>query len=460
MSVRATKMSCYVQHCHECNIAIPKAIIDADRVTYYYIDVNVGDVTWSVRKRYKEFLELHKKLVKDHTVTKDILPRKKIIGNKEPDFVEKRRVGLEVYLQTVLSFLQKSMPEELFDFLEFDKYDVILIVRKLATDFYENGDTYLLNDNGFNFNVLLLYAISERLKLPCPDIENNQYNFSHVLDFCSRLRYLSIKGGNHYVGTSNIIYNKLYFELSSFKNVNKFECYNIASNMIYNLKTLRNTVRIITIYNSKLKTPEDILLSDNVHKEWSPDMDSSMIWNKVKIVDFSWNEIRSLQSLTVLTPNVKTINLNGNLLNTVEDMTPLTHLSHLTLSNNNISEVVDLHTKLGNVICLNLSSNKISDLKAFSKLFSLEMLDLGSNYVTDMDQLKHLSGLQNMNYLVLSGNPVSTVVDYRIKVLGILNERTSDFCLDNERPTQKELDTVAVMHALKIAKEGKTLFDR
>ncbi|XP_025193879.1 nischarin [Melanaphis sacchari] len=453
-------MSCYVQYCQECSIAISNAETNTDGVTYYLIKVNVGDVTWTVQKRYKEFLELHKKLVNEHTVTKDILPGKKIIGNKEPNFIEKRRVGLEIYLQTVLSFLQKSMPEELLEFLEFDKYDVILIVKKLAADFFQNGDDYLLNDNGFNFNVLLLYAISERLKLPCPDSENNEYNFSHVLDFCSKFKYLAIKGGDHYVGTSNIIYNKLSFELSSFKNVNKFECYNIAYNMIYNLKTLRDTVRIITVYNSKLKTPEDILLCDNVHKEWSSDMDSSMIWNKVKVVDFSWNEILTLKSLTVLTPNVKTINLNGNLLNTIEDMSSLTYLSHLSLSSNNITEVSDLHTKLGNVICLNLSSNKISNLEPFSKLFSLEMLDLGSNLVNDIDQLKYLSELQNMNYLVLSGNPVSTVVDYRIKVLGILKKKTSDFCLDNERPTQKELDTVAIMHALKVAKEGKTLFDR
>ncbi|CAH1714815.1 hypothetical protein AGLY_003691 [Aphis glycines] len=453
-------MSCYVQYCRECGIAISNAETDNNGVTYYLIKVNVGDVTWTVQKRYKEFLELHKKLVNEHTVTKDILPGKKIIGNKEPNFIEKRRVGLEIYLQTVLSFLQKSMPEELLEFLEFDKYDVILIVKKLAVDFFQNGDDYLLNDNGFNFNVLLLYAISERLKLPCPDSENNEYNFSHVLDFCSKFKYLAIKGGNHYVGTSNIIYNKLNFELSSFKNVNKFECYNIAYNMIYNLMTLRDTVRIITVYNSKLKTPEDILLCDNVHKEWSADMDPSMIWNKVKVVDFSWNEILTLKSLTILTPNVKTINLNGNLLNTIEDLSPLSYLSHLSLSSNNITEVFDLHTKLGNVVCLNLSSNKISNLEAFSKLFSLEMLDLGSNLVNDIDQLKHLSGLENMNYLVLSGNPVSTIVDYRIKVLGILKKRTSDFCLDNERPTQKELDTVAIMHALKVAKEGKTLFDR
>lgn len=453
-------MSCYLQHCRECNIVISQAETTTDRVTYYDIRVNVGDVTWTVRKRYREFLELHEKLVSEHMVTKDILPGKKMIGNKDPDFVERRRVGLEIYLQTVLSFLQKSMPDELFSFLEFDKYDIILIMKKLAADFLKNGDTYLLSDNGFHFNVLLLHAISERLKLPCPDSENNEYNFSHVLEFCSKLKYLAVRGGNHYVGTSNITYNKLNFELSSFKNVNKFECYNIASNMIYNLKTLRDTVRVITVYNSKLKSPEDILLSDYVHKDWSCDCDPSMVWNKIKVVDFSWNEIQSLESLTVLTPNATTINLNGNMLVTIENMTPLTHLSHLSLSCNNISEVHDLHTKLGNVTCINLSSNKITNLKAFSKLFSLEMLDLGSNCVMDIEQIKHLNGLQNMNYLVLSGNPVSTIVDYRIKVLGMLNKNTSDFCLDNERPTQKELDTVAVMNALRMAKEGKTLFNR
>lgn len=455
-------MSCYVQHCRECNVVISKAETDADRVTYYDVNVNVGDVTWSVRKRYREFLELHNKLVSEHTVTKDILPGKKIIGNKEPNFVERRRVGLEIYLQTVMSFLQKSMPGELFDFLEFDKYDVILIVKKLAADFYRNGDSYLSTDSGFNFNVLLLYAISERLKLPCPDSENDEFNFSHVLDFCSRLKHLAIKGGYHQVGTSNVIYNRLNFELSSFKNVHKLECYNVAAHTIYDVKPLRDTVRTITVYNSKLTAPEDILLCDYVHKEeWSCDTaDPGMIWTKVKAVDFSWNEIRTLQSLTVLTPNVKTINLNGNSLSAVEDLTSLTHLSQLTLSYNNITDVSDLHTKLGNVVCLNLSSNKIGDLKAFSKLFSLEMLDLGSNCVTDIEQIIHLSALQNLNYLVLSGNPVSTVVDYRIKVLGILNKKTSDFCLDNERPTQKELDTVAVMQALRMAKEGKTLFDR
>jgi len=454
-------MACYEQHSRECTVAVDRAETGPDRVTYYTVRVDVGGVAWTVRRRYREFVELHGKLVSEHTVTRDILPGKRMVGNARPEFVERRRVGLEICLQTVMSFLQRSMPRELFDFLEFDRYDVMLIVRRLAADFYRDGESHLRSDGAFHFDALQLHAISERLKLPCPDGEDDQFNFSHVLEFCAKLRYLAVRGGDHRVGTSNVVYNRLGFELTSFKNVHKFECYNVAPGMMYNLKTLRDTVRVITVYNSKLTAPEDVLLSDYVHKDcMSSDADPEMAWNRVKVVDFSWNEIRSLDSLTVLTPNASTIHLNGNLLSTVGDLTPLTHLSHLSLSSNNIAEVHDLHTKLGNVTCLNLNSNKIADLKAFSKLFSLEMLDLGSNLVMDIEQIKHLCGLQNMNYFVLSGNPVSTVVDYRIKVLGMLDKRTSDFCLDNERPTQKELDTVAVMHALKMAREGKTLFDR
>lgn len=445
-------------------MSVDRAETGPDRVTYYTVRVAVGPVVWTVRKRYREFVELHGKLVNEHTVTRDILPGKRMVGNTRPAFVERRRVGLEIYLQTVMSFLQLSMPRELFDFLGFDRYDVMLIVRQLAADFGRDGESYLLRDDGgdgFHFNALLLHAISERLKLPRPDAEaDDQFNFSHVLEFCAKLRRLAIRGGDHCVGTSNLVYNRLSFELSAFKNVRRFECYNVAPDMVYDLKTLRPTVRAITVYNSKLTAPEDVLLSDYVHKDWSSGTDDGMAWNRVRAVDLSWNDIRSLDSLTVLTPNAATIHLNGNQLSAVGDLTPLTHLSHLSLSCNNIAEVHDLHTKLGNITCLNLNSNRIADLKAFSKLFSLEMLDLGSNLVADIEQINYLCGLQNMNYFVLSGNPVSTVVDYRVKVLGMLDKRTSDFCLDNERPTQKELDTVAVMNALKMAREGKTLFDR
>ena len=75
---------------------------------------------WEVRRRYNEFLSLHEKLV-DVGVDKDGLPPKKILGNKDPAFLIKRRKELETYLQSTFHFLEKNVPTVLADFLYFDK---------------------------------------------------------------------------------------------------------------------------------------------------------------------------------------------------------------------------------------------------------------------------------------------------------------------------------------------------
>lgn len=74
-------------------------------VTLYNVILKVGPVEWSVKQRYNAFSELHDKLVSNHGVARDLLPPKKIIGNKDPAFIEKRRVDLELYLQVCIACL-------------------------------------------------------------------------------------------------------------------------------------------------------------------------------------------------------------------------------------------------------------------------------------------------------------------------------------------------------------------
>lgn len=66
-----------------------------------------------------------------------------------------------------------------------------------------------------------LHAISERLKIACPATEKQDqtYDFSHVLDFCSQLRALNIEGSYEKLGTSSIVPNELQFDLVSFKSL-------------------------------------------------------------------------------------------------------------------------------------------------------------------------------------------------------------------------------------------------
>lgn len=64
-----------------------------------------------------------------------------------------------------------------------------------------------------------MHAISEFLRKPLPMIENiqNRFDIGPVLDFCSQLDTISIMGGNGTYRESNIVLNKLPFELSCFK---------------------------------------------------------------------------------------------------------------------------------------------------------------------------------------------------------------------------------------------------
>lgn len=124
-------MACLVENDHHFTISIP-SYEDKDGITYYKINVVVGTVSWVVVHRYKDFVELHETLVTDHCLSKEMLPRKKYIGNRDPQFIEKRKSCLENYLQTVVAFLQKAMPFILLKFLDFDKYDISCILQNMA----------------------------------------------------------------------------------------------------------------------------------------------------------------------------------------------------------------------------------------------------------------------------------------------------------------------------------------
>ncbi len=72
------------------------------------------------------------------------------------------------------------------------------------------------------------------------------------------------------------------------------------------------------------------------------------------------------------------------------------------------------------MICLAQSSNRVSKL-------------------TDVDPVSQLPCLES---LTLQGNKVTSTVDYRIKVFELFGKRCSELCLDNETPSQAEVDKV------------------
>lgn len=219
------------------------------------------------------------------------------MGNKSPSFLEKRRLGLEKYLKEVFVYLQLSMPVEFVEFLDFHIYDIIFLVQGLAHKFFLSGD---LPSRKHTFSALELYAISERLKMPCPPQEycTKQYDFSHILDFCSTLKSLKIVqltdnipepiGDEWYnknmkqselpVGTSNILPKLLKFELSAFKNLKHLTIFEITTENIYNTGTLRETLESISVHQTSIETLNKILLCDDLHKIETGSNDESKVY--------------------------------------------------------------------------------------------------------------------------------------------------------------------------------------
>lgn len=69
-----------------------------------------------------------------------------------------------------------------------------------------------------------LHAISEFMKKPVPmvDITGSRFDISPILELCSQLECIYVTGGTKSYLESNIVLNKLQYELSPFKvNYNK-----------------------------------------------------------------------------------------------------------------------------------------------------------------------------------------------------------------------------------------------
>lgn len=96
----------------------------------------------------------------EHCVEKDILPPKKLIGNKCEAFVEKRRLSLEIYLNAVYNYLKKAMPRELAVFLDLHVYDIYFLLQSMALEFFTRGDALLQTSTSYKFNPIQVMELN------------------------------------------------------------------------------------------------------------------------------------------------------------------------------------------------------------------------------------------------------------------------------------------------------------
>ncbi|XP_035207818.1 uncharacterized protein LOC118182556 isoform X2 [Stegodyphus dumicola] len=395
-------------------------------------------------------------MVKDFSVEKNLLPPKKVFGNRTESFINNRQKALELYLQTLI-YKFSLLPEPLATFLDFPKYEIRAITSSLSETFFSEGEVIISTGESYKFSPLQLHAISERLKLCEPTCYSNNptQDIAHLVEFVSHLKHLKIVGSNICFGDSNIVPNALSFDLSMFKFLETLEIHNCKlDNNLVSVETLRIKLKSLIVYES-LKDLATILLCGIVH--WSPALEPVKnwpFWDSITCANFSHNSLKKISPSIKLLSSVKQIDLSYNEIEVIENLETLSELSTLILSHNNIHYLDSLHTQLGNISALYLSSNKINNLQGLSKLFSVSELYLDGNEIASFKEVSCLSKLPCLEVLNLEGNPITTYVDYRPQVLLMLGPLAPELQLDSLKATEKEIDTVSVLQALRQAHGG------
>jgi hypothetical protein len=91
----------------------------ADEYTEYHMKVTSSDgASWLVRRRYREFRELHDHLKLKYPDRMPSIPGKRLFGNQDPEFVRQRQDGLNRYMSGILALEPDCRTWVLQKFLE------------------------------------------------------------------------------------------------------------------------------------------------------------------------------------------------------------------------------------------------------------------------------------------------------------------------------------------------------
>ncbi|XP_026213735.1 dynein regulatory complex subunit 3 [Anabas testudineus] len=148
----------------------------------------------------------------------------------------------------------------------------------------------------------------------------------------------------------------------------------------------------------------------------------SLECRNILMIDHLWE----FTSLTMLY-------LNNNLIEKIEGLDHLINLTWLNLSFNRIGKIEGLES-LQKLEVLNLSNNRISVIENMDKLEKLTHFCIANNLIEQLDNVLYLRKLKNLFTINLSGNPVSTVDDYKLFIAAYFpNLMCLDYRVLNEK---------------------------
>lgn len=142
-------------------------VIPYNEYICYKIELTCSIKNWDVYRRYNEFKELKEKIVsKNYFVSLPDFPKTSIFNNKDNKTISKRKSMFKVFLNYLVSKLQKQIIPELMDFIKIDKETLILLTKseklfsasmsnlnlvdnQLKENFYSNFLDYKQTDSSY-----------------------------------------------------------------------------------------------------------------------------------------------------------------------------------------------------------------------------------------------------------------------------------------------------------------------
>ncbi|CAN8014702.1 unnamed protein product [Ixodes persulcatus] len=170
-------------------------------------------------------------------------------------------------------------------------------------------------------------------------------------------------------------------------------------------------------------------------------------WLNIKIANFSYNTITSLDDSLSLLPKLQCLDCSNNSISGATGVQCLHNIKILNLSFNFLEHVNIFHERAReSLTVLFLRNNCIESTQGLEGLRQLKELDLAYNCLADGDSLAALKQLPNLETLRLEGNPISFHKDYTAIVVGQLNWRaqTVSFRLDDKTLPKKLVEPKAL----------------
>lgn len=301
-------------------------------------------------------------------------------------------------------------------------------ITRLAKLLRENGDKVLSSEYKITLTGSLLRALNDSFTLITDPNETCTPNTFQVLkpnnaksevfrelqiiyDFVQKaqiLCLLAIPSEEPFDGE---------IDIKKFRNLKRLEVQKIPIEQITGIQRIRAHLQ-------ELICSKSITSIESIIAHCGGDNATGFLWNELKMADFSYNSLKTIDCSLEFVSNLQQLNLSHNQIVSCDAIKWLPNLKKLNLSYNNLSRIPQsiASRRLQSLV---LTNNFIEDLKGLPKLEALSELNLADNCILDHAALEPLGSLIALQDLQLHGNPIACHPNHREETCKYLHKNVA-----------------------------------